>query len=77
MELGLGVWTNTIHRYPVARILDHGGVLIDPLDGLIFIDSESNTPAALFVNAKSARMPECKIKMSCSITARWFERVCC
>jgi hypothetical protein len=59
MELGLGVWTNTVRRYyPVSRIREHGGALIDQFDGrrvLIFIDSESNTPAALFVNAKSAR----------------------
>jgi hypothetical protein len=60
MELGLGVSTNTTHRYyPVARIREHGGSLIDRLDGrpvLIFIDFESNTPAARFVNAKSAKM---------------------
>lgn len=59
MELGLGVWTNTTHRYyPVVRIREHGGAFVDRMDGrqvLIFIDSESNTPAALFVNAKSAR----------------------
>lgn len=62
MELGLGVWTDTTRRYyPVARIREHGGAFIDRLDGrqvLIFIDSESNTPAALFVNAKSARMQD-------------------
>jgi hypothetical protein len=60
MELGLGVWTNATHRYyPVARIRERGGALIDRLDGrqvLIFIDSESNTPAALFVNTASAKM---------------------
>lgn len=60
MELGLGVWTNTTRRYyPISSIREHGGALLDRLDGrqvLIFIDSESNTPAALFVNAKSVRM---------------------
>jgi hypothetical protein len=62
MELGLGVWTNVAHRYyPVTRIREHGGALVDRLDGrqvLIFIDSESNTPAALFVSAKSAKMQD-------------------
>lgn len=62
MELGLGVWTNSVHRYyPVARIREHGGAIIDRLDGrrvLIFIDSESNTPAALFVSATSARVQD-------------------
>jgi hypothetical protein len=60
MELGLGVWTATTRRYyPVARIREHGGALLDQLDGrpvLIYIDSESNTPAAFFVQSASARM---------------------
>jgi hypothetical protein len=60
MELGLGVWTATTRRYyPVARIREHGGALLDRLDGravLIYIDPESNTPAALFVKSASAKM---------------------
>lgn len=60
MELGLGVWTNTTRRYyPVARIRERGGAFLDRLDGravLIYIDAESNTPAALFVKSASAQM---------------------
>ena len=60
MELGLGVWTATTRRYyPVARIREHGGAFLDRLDGrtvLIYIDPESNTPAALFVKSASAKM---------------------
>ena len=60
MELGLGVWTATTGRYyPVARIREHGGAFLDRLDGravLIYIDPESNTPAALFVNSASVKM---------------------
>ena len=62
MELGLGVWTATIRRYyPVARIRERGGAFLDRLDGrpvLIYIDRESNTPAALFVKSASAKMQD-------------------
>jgi hypothetical protein len=62
MELGLGVWSATTRRYyPVARIREKGGAFIDRLDGrevLIYIDSESNTPAALFVKSASAKMQD-------------------
>lgn len=74
MELGLGVWTNTTRRYyPVARIREHGGALIDRLDGqpvLIFIDSESNTPAALFVKAKSAKMQDGNVVLDNGLVVR-------
>ena len=62
MELGLGVWTATARRYyPLARIREHGGAFIDRLDGqavLIYIDPESNTPAALLVKATGAKMQD-------------------
>jgi hypothetical protein len=62
MELGLGVWSTTTRRYyPVTRIKEKGGAFIDRLDGrevLIYIDSESNTPAALFVKSASAKMQD-------------------
>jgi len=60
MELGLGVWTNATRRYyPMERIRERGRAFIDQLDGrkvLIFVNSETNTPAALFVNASSAKL---------------------
>jgi hypothetical protein len=66
MELGLGVWTATTRRYyPVARIREHGGAFVDRLDGravLIYIDPESNTPAALFVKSASAKMQDTKMQ---------------
>ena len=62
MELGLGVWTATTRRYyPVVRIREHGEAFIDRLDGravLVYIDPESNTPAALFVRSASAKMQD-------------------
>jgi hypothetical protein len=60
MELGLGVWSSNTHRYyPMARVREHGGAFLDRLDDrvvLIYIDQESNTPAALFVNSTRATL---------------------
>jgi hypothetical protein len=60
MELGLGIWSAKTRRYyPVTRIREKGGAFIDRLDGrevLIYIDSESNTPAALYVKSATAKM---------------------
>jgi uncharacterized protein DUF3179 len=74
MELGLGVWTATTRRYyPVARIREHGGALLDRLDGrpvLIYIDSESNTPAALFVNAAGAKMQDHQVHLDSGAVVR-------
>jgi hypothetical protein len=60
MELGLGVWTSATHRYyPMERIRERGRAFIDQLDGrkvLIYVDPETNTPAALFVSASSAKV---------------------
>ena len=67
MELGLGVWTSAIHRYyPMARIRERGGAFIDQLDGrkvLIFINAETNTPAALFVDASAAKMQDSEVHL--------------
>jgi hypothetical protein len=67
MELGLGVWSATTRRYyPVTRIHEKGGALIDHLDGreiLIFIDSESNTPAALFVKSSGVKVQDKEIAL--------------
>jgi len=60
MEIGLGIWTTKSRRfYPIATIRDRGRAFIDQIDGrstLIYIDTETNTPAALFVDAKAARL---------------------
>jgi hypothetical protein len=58
MELGLGVWVGKTYRYyPVTRIQERGGALLDRLDErtlLIYIDPETNTPAALYVETAKA-----------------------
>lgn len=67
MELGLGVWTSATHRYyPMERIREHGGAFIAQLDGrkgLIFVNSDTNTPAALFVNASTAKMQDGEVRL--------------
>jgi len=61
LDLGLGVWTAGAQRYyPVNTIAASGGV-IDRLDGrnvLIYLDPQTNTPAALFTDAKSLKWNE-------------------
>ena len=55
MDKGFGVWTDTTHRYyPMERLHNHEGALIDELDGrrvLISIDPTSSIPSALYTNA--------------------------
>ena len=55
MDQGLGVWTNTAHKYyPMECLHKQGGALIDELHGrrlLIYIDPLSTLPSALYTNA--------------------------
>lgn len=63
--------------YPMERIRERGGAFIDQLDGrkvLIYINSDTSTPAALFVDASSAK---CRIARFTSVTARWCAMACC
>jgi len=66
-QLGLGVWTVATRRYyPMERIRERGRALIDQLDGrkvLIYIDPETNTPAALFVSALLGKMQDDEIHL--------------
>ena len=74
MELGLGVWSNATRRYyPMERIRERGRAFIDQLDGrkvLIFVNSETNTPAALFVNASSAKMQDNEVRLDNGVVVR-------
>lgn len=67
MELGLGLWSASTRRYyPMARIREHGGALLDRLDGravLIYIDQASETPAALFVLSSSVKVQNNDIQL--------------
>ena len=55
MDLGLGVWTKTTHRfYPLEMLGKKRGALIDELDDrriLVYTDPTSNVPAAIYTNS--------------------------
>jgi len=67
MELGLGIWTSRTRRYyPVSAIRERGKAFIDRIDGksaLIYIDPETNNPAALFVNAENAKVEGTEVRL--------------
>jgi hypothetical protein len=57
-EMGLGVWTRSKGRYyPFRTLHEKDNLIFDTFDGqglLVYIDSESFTPAAIFTDATSA-----------------------
>ena len=67
MDMGLGVWTGKTSRYyPMSLIRDRGGAFIDRLEGrnaLIYIDPETNSPAAMFVNAARADLQDRAVRL--------------
>jgi hypothetical protein len=67
MDMGLGIWTGKTRRYyPMERIRANGEALVDQLDGrrvLIYIEPETATPAALFLDSKSARLQGKEIRL--------------
>ncbi len=58
MEMGLGIWTDSGGKYyPLAAIRGAGRAFVDEFDGqdlVVYVDPLSSTPAAVFVDAKSA-----------------------
>jgi hypothetical protein len=60
MDMGLGIWSGTTRRYyPMERIRERGGAFVDQLEGrkvLLYINPETATPAAAFVDTKSAKL---------------------
>ena len=73
MAMGLGIVTaDTIRFYPMDLIEEHGA-LIDDVDGrrlLVFVDSKTFTPAAMFVDASSATLKEREIHLDHGSTVR-------
>jgi hypothetical protein len=67
MDIGLGVWTASTHRYyPMAFLRERGGAFIDQIDGrsvLIYLEPETATPAAIFVKAKSATVDDKDVRL--------------
>jgi uncharacterized protein DUF3179 len=67
MDLGLGVWTEKTRRYyPMDRIRERGEAFIDRIDGrtvLVYVDADTFTPAAVFVDAKTARLQNKEVRL--------------
>jgi hypothetical protein len=59
MELGIGLWNDEESRfYPMSVLRQSGNVIMDELGGrkmLVFIDPNTSTPGAIFVEADGAR----------------------
>ncbi len=74
MDTGLGVWSDDIRRYyPVERIKQRSAALIDVIGQkrvLVYIDPESATPAALFVDANEAKFQRNEIRLDNGTTVR-------
>lgn len=67
MDMGLGVWTTATRRYyPMERIRARANAFVDRIDGrhvLVYVDPETFAPAALFVNATSARLEGTDVRL--------------
>jgi hypothetical protein len=74
MDMGLGVWTGKTRRYyPMELIRQRGGAFMDRLDGrsvLIYIDSDTSTPAALFADSKNAKVQKDEVRLDKSVVIR-------
>jgi len=67
MGMGLGVLTpTTVRFYPMDRIRERGEALIDDIDGrrvLVYVDPDTNTPAAIFVDASAATLEGKEVRL--------------
>lgn len=67
MDLGLGVWTATSRRYyPLDLIRRNGSAVIDEIDGrtlLVYVDPETFTPAAVYVDSTRARLDGASVRL--------------
>ena len=74
MDMGLGVWTSATHRYyPMDLIRQRGEAFMDDLDGrrvLIYVEPESNTPAAIYVDARSATLEGKDVRLNNGVVVR-------
>jgi hypothetical protein len=67
MDLGLGIWWGGGSRYyPRDLIRQEGNALIDRVNGrrlLVYIDPDTSTPAAIFVNSTRAVLDGARIRL--------------
>ena len=74
MDMGLGIWTPETRRYyPMEEIRARDGAFIDELDGrsvLIYIESRSATPTAMFFDAAGASVDGNEISLDSGAVIR-------
>jgi Protein of unknown function (DUF3179) len=73
MDMGLGIWSATGRRYYPMQLIRADRALIDRFDGrevLVYIDPETATPAALFVNARQATVQGQEVRLDTGTVVR-------
>ena len=74
MDIGLGIWTDGGSRYyPMGMLRQKGNAFIAEFDDrrlLIFIQPESATPAALFVDATSVTWSQEEVRLDTGVVVR-------
>ena len=74
MDLGVGIWTDQAHRYyPMEAIAARGNALIDNFEGrpvLIYIEPETLTPAAVFVDAQSVTWSQDEVRLDTGLVVK-------
>lgn len=73
MDMGLGIWTATTRRYYPMEEIREQGAIIDTLDGrdvLVYIESRSATPTAIFIDAESATVEDNEILLDSGAVVR-------
>ena len=68
LEMGLGVWTDSVSRYyPLGILKARDGVLFDVIDNrnlLIYLDPASGTPTPLFADGQDAEWDGSDLRMA-------------
>ncbi len=74
MDLGLGIWSGSSSRfYPLDFLRRKPSVFIDRLDGrtvVVYLDPQTSTPAALFVDSTRARLDGSVVRLDNGLTVR-------
>ena len=74
MDIGLGIWTDETHRYyPMAAIVERGNAFIDEFEGrrvLIYIEPETLTSAAVFVDARSVTWEQDEVRLDSGVVVK-------
>jgi hypothetical protein len=76
MDMGLGIWTDTLRRYyPMERIRERGEAFVDQVGGrnvLVYVEPVSNTPAAIYVDGavKSAKREDQEVRLDNGASVR-------